>query len=90
MVEHVRYSDQMTLSVPPGFRSQLDEAGRRAGIKGTEWTRQRLTEALRAAGIDPATIRPQDAGGLYNALPDGQRQSTSAVTQQSQTSQWVK
>jgi hypothetical protein len=72
MVEHVRYSDQMTLSVPPGFRSQLDEAGRRAGIKGTEWTRQRLTEALRAAGIDPATMAARDAGALRDSLDGSQ------------------
>jgi hypothetical protein len=50
----VRYSEAMTVQVQPGFRSLIDTAAARAGAKPTEWTRQALTEALRAAGIDPA------------------------------------
>ena len=41
--------------------------------KSTEWTRQALTGALRAAGADPASIAPRDAGALYNSLNRRQR-----------------
>jgi len=54
MTSPVRYSEALTVQVLPGFRSLIDTASRRAGTKPTEWTRQALAEALRAAGIDPA------------------------------------
>jgi hypothetical protein len=69
----VRYSAQLTLSVQPGFRNLIDDAARRAGVKSTEWSRQALTEALKAAGIDPAQIAPRDAGALYDSVEGRQR-----------------
>jgi hypothetical protein len=71
MSEAVRYSEPWTIQVQPGFRSLIDTAAARAGAKPTEWTRKALTEALRAAGIEPAPIRANDAGALYDRLSDG-------------------
>jgi hypothetical protein len=67
MTAAVRYSEALTVQVQPGFRSLIDTVARRAGTKPTEWTRQALTDALRAAGADPASIAPRDAGALYDS-----------------------
>lgn len=71
MTAAVRYSEALTVQVVPGFRSLIDDVARRAGTKPTEWTRQALTAALRAAGVDPASIAPRDACALYDRLSDG-------------------
>ena len=57
----IRYSEPLTLQVQPGFRSLIDKAALSAGAKPTEWARQALREALRAAGIDTADITAQNA-----------------------------
>jgi hypothetical protein len=62
----LRYSEALTVQVQPGFRSLIDTAALRAGTKPTEWTRQALTDALRAAGIDPAPKASPTAGALYD------------------------
>lgn len=69
----VRYSDQIKLSVPPGYRSLIEEAGRRAGMKSTDWHRQQLAAALRALGIDPAAIPDRSAGALHDVMGGRQR-----------------
>jgi hypothetical protein len=61
MTAAVRYSEALTVQVQPGFRSLIDAAAARAGAKPTEWTRQALREALRAAGVEPANITTQSA-----------------------------
>ena len=73
MSEAVRYSDTLQLSVLPGFRQLIDDAARRNGMKPTEWARQRLTESLRAVGLDPA------------ATPLQPRQTNPAAPQSEQT-----
>jgi hypothetical protein len=55
MTQAVRYSETLTVQVQPGFRSLIDKAALSAGAKSTEWTRQALTEALRASGFEMAT-----------------------------------
>jgi len=68
----VRYSEVLTVQVQPGFRSLIDKAAATAGAKPTEWTRQALREAVRAAGIDPADIARRDAGTSQRP-PNGER-----------------
>jgi hypothetical protein len=63
----LRYSEALTVQVQPGFRSLIDTAALRAGTKPTEWTRQALTDALRASGIDPAPKASSTAGALYDS-----------------------
>jgi hypothetical protein len=73
MTAAIRYTEALTVQVQPGFRSLIDTVARRAGTKPTEWTRHALTEALRAAGADPASIAPRDAGALYDSVNGQQR-----------------
>ena len=68
----IRYSEPWTIQVQPGFRSLIDTAAARAGAKPTEWTRQALREALRAAGIDPANITAQNADDSERASNGGE------------------
>lgn len=63
----VRYSEALTVQVQPGFRSLIDTAALRVGSKPTEWARQALTEALRAAGFDPAASLAQQQYALVAA-----------------------
>ncbi len=72
MTQAVRYSEALTVQVQPGFRSLIDTAARRAGAKPTEWTRHALAEALRAAGIDPATVVARDTSATPTAFPEGE------------------
>lgn len=74
MTQAVRYSEALTVQVQPGFRSLIDTAAARVGTKPTEWARQALTEALRAAGFDPvASLAPQQ----YCLVRDGELIATS-------------
>jgi hypothetical protein len=67
MTHAVRYSEALTIQVQPGFRSLIDKAALSAGTKPTEWHRQALAAALRAAGIDPAPRPAATAGALYDS-----------------------
>jgi len=69
----VRYSEVLSVQVQPGFRSLIDRAALSAGAKPTEWTRQALTDALRAAGVDPSPKPSQPAGALYDVMEGQQR-----------------
>ncbi|UPJ31008.1 hypothetical protein [Bradyrhizobium sp. CW1] len=54
MREAVRFSDSITIRVQPEITALVDRAARAKGSKPSEWTRQALLAALRAAGFDPA------------------------------------
>lgn len=54
MREAVRFSDSITIRVQPEIPALVDRAARAKGSKPSEWTRQALLAALRAAGFDPA------------------------------------
>ena len=70
MTAAVRYSETLSVQVQPGFRSLIDKAALSAGAKPTEWTRQALRDALRAAGVDPANITASDTDDSPRA-PEG-------------------
>lgn len=55
MSEPVRFTDSMTIRCQPEIPALVDRAARAKGSKPSEWTRQAILEALRAAGLDPAT-----------------------------------
>jgi hypothetical protein len=55
MTEAVRYSESVTIRCQPEITALVDHAARAKGQKPSEWTRQALMAALRAAGLDPAS-----------------------------------
>jgi hypothetical protein len=54
MTEPIRFSDSITIRCQPEITALVDRAARAKGSKPSEWTRQALLGALRAAGFDPA------------------------------------
>ena len=73
MTEPVRFSDNITIRVQPEITALVDRAARAKGSKPSEWTRQAILEALRAAGLDPATTPAGDARALYGPLNGSER-----------------
>lgn len=73
MTEPVRFSDDITIRVQPRITALVNRAARAKGCKPSEWTRQALLAALRADGLDPATIPAGDAGTLYDSVNGSQR-----------------
>ena len=68
MTEPVRYSDSVTIRCQPEITALVDRAARAKGTKPSEWTRQALLAALRAAGFDPAPNPTHTANALGDSL----------------------
>jgi hypothetical protein len=67
MNEPVRFSDSITIRCQPEITALVDRAARAKGSKPSEWARQALSEALRAAGFDPTPKPSPTAGALYDS-----------------------
>src|SRR5437879_6902635 len=73
MTEPIRFSDSITIRCQPEITALVDRAARAKGSKPSEWARQALSEALRAAGFDPTPKPSPAAGSLYDSLEGKQR-----------------
>lgn len=71
--EPVRFSDSITIRCQPEITALVDRAARAKGSKPSEWARQALSEALRAAGFDPSPKPSPSAGALYDSANGSQR-----------------
>lgn len=69
----VRYSDVLNVRCQPELNALVDQAARRRGSKPSEYVRQALQAALRADGLDPASLPARDAGALYDSVEGQQR-----------------
>ena len=68
MTEPIRFSDSITIRCQPEITALVDRAARAKGSKPSEWARQALAEALRAAGFDPTPKPSPTAGTLYDSV----------------------
>ncbi|MEH2517797.1 hypothetical protein V1279_003370 [Bradyrhizobium sp. AZCC 1610] len=73
MTEPIRFSDSITIRCQPEITALVDRAARAKGSKPSEWARQALSEALRAAGFDPTPKPSPSAGALYDSVEGRQR-----------------
>jgi hypothetical protein len=73
MTDTVRFSDSITIRCQPEITALVDRAARAKGSKPSEWARQALSEALRAAGFDPSPKPSPAAGALYDSIEGKQR-----------------
>lgn len=73
MAEPVRFSESITIRCQPEIMGLVEHAARAKGSKPSEWTRQALLEALRAAGFDPTPKASPTAGALYDSVNGSQR-----------------
>lgn len=66
MTEPVRFSDSITVRLPPEITALVDRAARCKGSKPSEWTRQALLAGLRADGFDPTVSGSQVERDAHN------------------------
>jgi hypothetical protein len=72
MTEPIPFSDTITIRCQPEITALVDRAARAKGSKPSEWARQALSEALRAAGFDP-TPKPSPTSGALCESPEGKQ-----------------